>query len=189
MGLKEEIIRIRKQKKLRIVDIHNKLRDLFGDKSISYRTLLRIEKGETFGRDGSLYQICIALGVTLRDIKGEVKETVSSTDLTPRLERKGRFIYNEKTFAEIISGSQKSYRISELVLKYKGKTKIEQNPNGGDLIIYTLSGKICCVLEDKDKHMVQRDDCFIFNASVPHYFENVLRRRSRCIIIEMKKAS
>ena len=74
MRLHEKIKKLRKEKNLRIRDLHNKLKELFGAEALSYRTLLRIEKGDTVGRGSSLYQICLGLGLTLKELKEGTEE-------------------------------------------------------------------------------------------------------------------
>jgi len=69
MKLHEKITQLRKERGLKIKDLHDKLKEIFGDKALSYRTLLRIEKGYTDGRGSSLYQICLGLGILLKELR------------------------------------------------------------------------------------------------------------------------
>lgn len=186
MEIYQKITKLRKDKKLKISDLHNRLRELFGDKTLSYRTLLRIEKGHTDGRSSSLEQICMGLGVSLRELREGTQEEFTIADFIKKHEREGRYVYNEKAAAEILTGAKRKFLALELVLEKGAKTKIEKDPEtpeGFEKWIYVLMGRIDCIVRNV-RFSLKKGDSISFNSSLPHYFENNSPQRSRCIIVQ-----
>lgn len=186
MKLYQKITKIRKEKKLKITGLHNRLVDLFGGNALSYRTLLRIEKGHTDGRASSLEQICMGLGVTLKELREGTEEEFTIADYIKKHEREGKYIYNEKAFAEILTGAKRKFLALELVLEPGAKTKIEKDPEtleGFEKWIYVLMGRIDCVVRNV-RFTLKKGDSISFNSSLPHYFENNTSKITRCIFIQ-----
>ena len=189
MKLYEKITQVRKQKKLSIAELHRKLLDLFGDKTLSYRTLLRIEKGHTDGRVSSLEQICAALDLTLKQLREGTEEEFTIADYIKKQERQGKYTYNEKAFAEILTGSERKFLALELVLEKGAKTRIEKDPENGqnhEKWLYVLNGKLDCVIRNV-RFKLKKADAISFNSCLPHYFENNSAGKSRCIVIQIPR--
>jgi len=185
MELHEKLVQIRKDKKLKICQLHNKIQEVFGKKAISYRTLLRVENAHTSGRDSSLYQMCLALGTTVRDVKKSVADTTPSiVNYVAKKNRDSHFIYNEKVFSDVVTAPQRKMYASEMVLLPKGETRIEQDSNEkGEKLVYILRGKLECSIADK-KITVKKDDCLSLDSAQPHSFRNPTTRKTRCLIVQ-----
>jgi len=186
MTLHQKITLIRKEKGLKIRGLHNKLKEIFGNKALSYRTLQRIEKGLTDGRASSLYQICLGLGITSKELREGTEEELSFADYIKKGKREGRYIYNPKAYAEILTGPKRRFLSLELVLKPQGKTQIEKDPEGGEKFekwIYGLKGELTCIVKDT-KFIIGKGSCISFESSLPHSFENNSPKEARCIIIQ-----
>ncbi|UCC95690.1 MAG: cupin domain-containing protein [Candidatus Omnitrophota bacterium] len=186
MKLHQKITTLRKEKGLKIKDLHTKLKEIFADKALSYRTLLRIEKGHTDGRASSLYQICVGLGITLEELKAGTEEENTVADYIKRNKREGRYTYNERAYAEILTGPKRKFLVLELFLGPKGKTSVEKDPEGGEKFekwIYVTKGKLTCVIKGI-KFILAKGDCICFDSRLAHSFENNSFRRTRCIIIQ-----
>lgn len=193
MEIYEAVTQIRKEKKLRIIDVHNKIKAIFGDKALSYRTLLRIENGDTKGWEASLYQICLALGITLQELKEKTthhKKTSSNITYIKRNSPKEKYIYNGNTYAEIFTEKNNILSASELILESKGKTHSERMPLQGnekyEKLVYVSSGKLICIINN-EKFKLNNGDCIIFDSSLPHHFENNTSHKARCFIVQNKK--
>ncbi|MFH1771799.1 MAG: XRE family transcriptional regulator [Candidatus Omnitrophota bacterium] len=187
MKLHQKIISIRKSKKLTIKDVHLKLIELFHDKALSYRTLLRIEKGETDGRATSLYQICLALGITFSELKKDIDEEDGILDFVKRNRREGRYQYNNNAYADILSPAKRKFLALELTLNPQGKTGIEKDPQAEpkhEKWVYVTKGKIFCIINDK-KYTLDKGSSMTFDSSLAHSFENIARRQSQCIIVQI----
>ncbi len=186
MKLHEKITHIRKEKGLKLQDLHRRLQEIFGDRALSYRTLQRIEKGQTDGRGSSLYQICLGLGITLKELREGTEDGFTLADLVRRSKRQGRYIYNEKSYAEILTGLGIRFIALELVLEAGGKTKIEKDPvdeGKFEKFVYVIKGKITCIIKEK-RFILKRGDCLTFDSRLPHSFQNETSSQARCIVIQ-----
>ena len=184
MDPKERIVSIRKSKNLKIKDVHNKLVQVFGKKALSYRTLLRAEKGLHEERDSSLYQLCVGLGVSLKELTDGLKEkTIAEAYYIKFNKRKNRCVYNENVFSDILTSPERKFLAFELTLKSKGRTKPEKDiKENYEKFIYITKGKVNCVIGDKTFTM-QKGDSLSFNSSYEHYLENKASKKSRCLVV------
>ena len=186
MKLHEKIAKIRKKKGLKISDLHRKLKSIFGNKALSYRTLLRLEKGHADGRGTSLYQICMGLNITLEELKKGTDEDIFFADYMPKNRRQGKYVYSDKATAFILSGAKRNFLPLELVLEPGAKTKIEKDPDGEvkfEKWVYVLQGELNCVVKDK-KIILKKSDCVSFDSRLAHCFENTSSKKTSCIIIQ-----
>ena len=186
MRLHQKITKIRKHQKLSIKDLHNKLKTIFEDKALSYRTLLRIEQGHTDGRSSSLYQICVGLGITLSELKDGTDEAVGIADYVKRNKREGKYVYNDKAFAEILTGPNRKFIALELVLAPGGNTSVEKDPQKEEKFekwVYVVKGELLCIVKGT-RFILKKGDCVSFDSSRPHSFENISTRQTSCVIIQ-----
>ena len=186
MKLHEKITQIRREKRLKISDLHSKLKEIFGDKALSYRTLLRIEKGYTDGRGSSLYQICLGLGITLKELRQGTEREFSIADYLKKNKREGRYIYSEGAYAEILTGAKRRFLALELVLEPGAKTAIEKDPEGEEKYekwIYILKGKLTCTVKGV-RFILKKGDSISFDSSLPHSFKNSSSTKTYCILIQ-----
>jgi len=187
MQMHEVIAQLREKKGLRIIDLHNVMKKLFGEKALCYRTLLRILYGQTNARDATLHQICIALDTTPAYVRSLVnKDLGMNTIYTKRSLRKKRFIYNQKAFADILSGPERKFSIIELTLLPKGMTKVErrsQKKEVSEAWVYGVRNITHCRVSERE-FRVKKGDCIAFDCNLEHAFENKTPRKSQCLIIQ-----
>ncbi|MBI5452901.1 helix-turn-helix transcriptional regulator [Candidatus Gottesmanbacteria bacterium] len=214
MRLHEKIKNIRQEKGLSLKELHRLITNDFKEGAITYRTLQRIEAGDTDGKGSSLHQISTALGVTLSELKKDTEEETRPVDLIKRNKRLGRYVFNEKVYADLLIRQNRNFMAQELVLKPQGKTRLEQdlelnltlekseqikqilkslNWNTEVLedykilkfekYVYCLKGKIACYI-GKDKYKLGKGDGVSFESSTPHWFENISKKESRCLIFQ-----
>ncbi len=194
MKLYEKIRHIRQNVlKISLKDFHKKLAAIFGDNTLTYYTLCRLERGHIEDiRIKSLYQISTALGVSLKELKeGTEDEESKVASIIRRKDRQEKkFIYNEMAYAEVMSPKELEFLAMEMVLLPGGKTKLEQDPI--ENIVYK---KLMIVKQGMLKahigeeiHTLKKGDSLAFKSSIPHYFENPAKEKARCIIIQNPKS-
>lgn len=214
MKLHEKIKQIRQEKGLSLKELHRLIVNDFKDGAVTYRTLQRIEAGDTDGKGSSLHQISTALGMSLSEFKKDTEEENRSVDLVKRNKRLGRYVFNEKVYAELLMRQNRNFMAQELVLKPQGKTRLEQDPElnlehgkteqikqilkGLNLeapvledykilkfekFVYCLKGMVACYI-GKDKFILRKGDDISFGSSSPHWFENISKSESRCLIFQ-----
>ena len=190
MTLHEKIRKIRKDRGLKIRDLEKRLVEIFGDKALRYNTLYRIEKGLRQARISSLSQICIGLGVSLKELKeGTEEEKFSLLDLFKKGEKFAQYVYSEKAYAHILSRERQPFLALRLFLEAGGKTRAEQDPielGNYQKWVYGLKGKITCVV-GKEKYLLQKNEALCFNSNLAHSFENNTVQKAACLIIQNPK--
>ena len=214
MRLHEKIKEIRLQKGLTLKELHRLLVNDFKEGAVTYRTLQRIETGDTDGKGSSLHQISTALGITLSELKKGTEEENKPVDLIKHNKRLGRYVFNEKVYAELLMRQNRNFMAQELVLKPQGKTRLEQDPElnlekgkteqikeilkGLNLeapvledykilkfekYVYCLKGRVACYI-DKDKYILRKGDGLSFESTLAHWFENISKTESHCLIVQ-----
>lgn len=186
MELYEKIKAIRKEKKLSRQELYSRLKEIFGEKSVEPNTIWRIESGLTSPRASSLHQLCIGLGVSLKDILIGIEPESKLVDITKKGRRLDQFVYNPKAKAEILSHPKLPFLVQELVILPMGATNTEEDPievGKFQKWVYCLSGKVTCVV-GTEKHTLDKGDGLSFESNLPHHFENNSSRKARCIIIQ-----
>ncbi|MFH1768464.1 MAG: cupin domain-containing protein [Candidatus Omnitrophota bacterium] len=187
MKLYEKIRKIREEKGLKLVDLHNRIKSIFADKSLTYRTLQRIQAGHTEAQGFSLYQICMGLGITLKELKeGTDEEKFSLAEHIKKNKSKGRYIYNNKAYAEILTGSDIPFLALELILQAGGRTRVEKDPAGEinyKKWIRALMGEITCSINGVS-YILRKGDSITINSQIEHSLANNSSRKARCIIIQ-----
>jgi len=190
MKIYEKIRHIRQNAtKLSLKEFHKKLVDIFGDKALTYYSLCRIEKGHRDDiRITSLYQICTALGVSLKELKeGTDEEESKIVTIIRRAERaNNKYIYNKKASAEIISSKTLKFMAMELVISPGGTTSIEEDPIENDRfekLVIVLQGELRAYL-GSEQHLIKKGDTLSFASNIPHHFENPSNKKARCIIVQ-----
>ena len=214
MKLHEKIKKIRVEKGLSLSELHRLMFNDFKENTVTYRTLLRIERGDTDGRGATFHQISTALGLSLSELKKDTEEENKPVDLVKRNKRLGRYVFNEKAYADLLMRQNRNFMVTELVLKPQGKTKLERDPE-----LSIEEGKVAAikeilkslnpeapVLEDykilkfekfifclrgnitcyigNEKYTLRAGDGLAFGSSLPHWFENTSKNTSRCLIFQ-----
>ncbi len=190
MELSEKIRQIRKEKGITITDLEKRLVEIFGKKALRYNTLYRIEKGLRDARISSLSQICIGLGISLKQLTaGTEEEKFSLADLIRKRDKVAQYVYSEKAYAQILTKEKQPFLCTRLILEPGGKTNIEQDPIELDRFekwVYGLKGKLICIV-GQVKYTIGKDETLCFESNIPHYFENNSIKRTVCIIIQNPK--
>ena len=193
MKLHEKIKELRQSKGLSLQELHRIIVNDFKEGAVTYRTLQRIESGDTDGRGASLHQICTALNITLSELKKDTEEEKSPVDLIKKNKRLGKYIFNGLVYAELLTRQNRNFMVHELALKPQGKTRLEQDPSLDsegkrfEKYAYCLRGKITCYI-DKDKYILSKGDGLSFESSLPHWFENTTNSSTYCLIFQSPRS-
>ncbi len=195
MRIGENILKIRKEKGLKRSELVKKLSFIYGNNAVEYRTIERLERGDIVrGHLSTLLQIADCLDVELdKLVKGpdevdklkqeELKEEVC---LTRSNSRGGIFRYNDKASLEIISPQESSYIVFLLSLEPKGKTKLEQDPQGTVKFLLVMEGEIKAVVGNLER-VLSKGDSLQINSHKPHYFENKSKKKSLALLYQNPK--
>lgn len=190
MKLHEKIRKIRKEKEISLRQLHANLVEIFGSKALRYNTLYRIEKGLRDGRVSSLSQICLGLGISLKELKeGTEEDKPQVATLIRKRDRTRQYVYSEKAQAQIISGINQSFLAEQLNLEPGGVTKLERDPSElgrFEKWIYCLKGKLT-VNVGANKFTLSKDEVLFFESTIPHYFQNSTSKKASCIVIQNPK--
>jgi mannose-6-phosphate isomerase-like protein (cupin superfamily) len=190
MEIHEKIKLIRRQKKLKLADVHRTIKKIFRDNAVTYRTLQRIEAGEPGGKETSLYQVCVGLDITSRELKESTEEKSSLAEHTKRYNRYGRHYFDKNTYAEILTGRHEPFTALFYSVKKGQKTKTEVS--SGDIKekcrewLFVLKGGIIAVVGEK-KWRLAKGDCLSFEGHAPHYFENRSGKDASFILVRCPK--
>jgi mannose-6-phosphate isomerase-like protein (cupin superfamily) len=214
MKLHEKIKKIRLEKGLSLKELHLMIFNDFRENAVTYRTLLRIEAGDTDSRGTTLYQISSALGMSLSELKKDTEEENRPVDLVKKTKRLGRYVFNETAYAELMMRQNHNFMATELVLRPGGSTKIERDPElavdeNTNIQLIKILKKLnpqAAVLEDykifkfekyvyclrgtiacyigKEKFVLKSGDGITFPSSTAHWFENTTKNTSRCLIFQ-----
>lgn len=188
MKLHEKIRQTRKEKNLSLLDLENILKGIFGKNALRYNTLYRIEKGLRDARISSLSQICIGLGISIKELKEgtEAEEHPSLAEIIRKRDKIASYVYSEKAVAQILSRDKLTFLALRLILEPGGKTKLEQDPvelGNFQKWLYGLKGAVTCVI-GQEKHLLKKDESLHFESTIPHYFENNTNQKAICLIIQ-----
>lgn len=195
MKIGDNVIRIRKEKKLRRSALVEKLRFIYGDNAIDYRTIERVERGDIAkGRLSSLLQLADALDVDVGEFyKGTEYEDRSQTEekleeayITRAKERGGLFRYNDKAYLEIISPGESSYISFLLRIEPGSRSKLEQDPEGTIKFLFVIDGEIKVIVGNIERTLYKGDSIQI-NSHKPHYFENKSKKKATAILYQNPK--
>ena len=190
MTLGEKIRQIRKEKGLSLTELEQRLVGIFGKKALRYNTLYRIEKGLRDPRIASLSQICIGLGISLKEAKeGTEEEKFSLVEVIRKRDKIAQYVHSEKAQAQILTSDKQPFLSLRLVLAPGGKTKLEQDPpelGSFKKWVYGLKGKVSCVVGE-ERYEIAKDETLAFESTIPHHFENNTSQKAACIIIQNPK--
>jgi len=195
MKLHEKIRHLRRDVlKLSLKGFYEKLKGIFGSDALTYHSLCRLEKGYRSDiRLKSLYQICTGLGVSLKELREGTEEEESKivTIGTIKDRKDNKYIYNDKAFAEILSGRHLKFLAIELTILPGGATEKEEDPldtNKFEKLIIMLQGEMI-VHVGKESHRIKKDDTLSFSSNIPHHFENPSdTKKAIAIIIQDPKS-
>ncbi|MFH1837619.1 MAG: cupin domain-containing protein, partial [Candidatus Omnitrophota bacterium] len=179
-------------KKIKLKDLHFRLQTIFGKRAISYKSLIRIEKGQRDGRLKSIHQIACALGMDVKDLLSGTErefphEKVFLADIMRKNARAGKFTYDDKASIEILSSKKSSFMGVELVLEPGGATKEEIDPDETEMLIICTKGRIN-VYVHSEVHIIDPGDSIYFKSYLPHHFENRENKTAKGFLIQTPKS-
>ena len=195
MKIGENVLRIRKEKGLRRSALVKRLRFIYGDNAIDYRTIERIERGDMAkGRLSSLLQIADALDVKVEDLyKGTeyedreiVEEKLEEAYITRAKAAGGYFNYSKNASIEIVSPEKSPYIMFLLRLGQGGQTKLEQDPEGTIKYLYIFKGQIKVIVGNIERTLYKGDSIEI-NSFKPHYFQNTSKQKAMGLLYQNPK--
>jgi len=190
MKLHDKIRQIRKEKGLSLMDLEKRLIGIFGKRALRYNSLYRIEKGLRDARISSLSQVCIGLGISLKELReGTEEEKSSLVELIKKKDRVAQYVYSQEAYAQILTREKQPFLGVRLILEPRGKTKLEQDPvtlGKFEKWAYGLKGEITCII-GQEKFILKKDEVLMFESTLPHSFENNTTSKASCIIIQNPK--
>ncbi|MFH1305872.1 MAG: cupin domain-containing protein, partial [Candidatus Omnitrophota bacterium] len=171
---------------------HEKLMDIFDSRAISYKSLIRIEKGRLDGRLNSIHQIACGLDMDVKELLADTERAMPRekgvlADMVQKKTRRGKFTYSDKAFIEILSSPRSSFIGMELVLEPGGATRSEEDPRQTEKLLIVTKGKITTHVHD-EVHTIAFGDSIYFESHLPHYFENQGNKTARGILIQSPKS-
>jgi len=195
MKIGENVKRIRAEKNLRRSTLVKRLRYIYGDNAIGYRTIERIERGDIAkGHLSSLLQLADAMDIDVSEFykgtyyedKTKQEEKLEEVYITRTTARGGIFRYNDKAYIEIISPEESPYVSLLLSLEPNSKTKLEQDPPGTVKFLFVIEGEIKIVVGNLER-VLYKGDSIQINSHKPHYFENKSKKKAQAIIYQNPK--
>lgn len=195
MKIGENILRIRQGQNLKRSALVNRLRFIYDDNAIDYRTIERIERGDMAkGRLSSLLQLADALGVNVADFykgteyedKAGSEEKLEEAYITRADARGGIFNYSKDASIEIVSPDKSPYIVFLLVLEPGGQTKLEQDPLETIKFLFIIKGELR-VSVGNIKRTLHKGDSIQINSNKPHYFANTSRKIATALLYQNPK--
>jgi transcriptional regulator with XRE-family HTH domain len=187
MKLHEKIQKLRQQQGMSRSQLHEFLITIFGEKTISLRTLSRIESGENDGKSSSLHQIAIGLGLSLQELKRDTEELLPPLECTRKYNRQhGKFTYNPQAWMDFLFGPQARFMMAEMILEPGAQTPVEQDPESDSSYqkgLFVAKGELICTIE-KRNFVLRKGDSLLFESRLPHSFANKAPRRAHCVVVQ-----
>jgi len=184
MKIHEKIQQIRKEKKLTQIDVIQNIRKIFGEKTITDRTLQNIEAGKRAIKTSSLYQLCLGMGITLEELKQGTED--AAIEYTKKKNRDNRYpFYGYNSCAEIISSLKDPFLMLHMILAPGSKTPIEKDPTGTieyKKCVFCLVRTLDFIIGDK-KYVLHKGDSLSFDSRTIHSFENPYKFETQAVIV------
>lgn len=188
MKVHERIRKIREEKGLKLIDLYRRIKEHFGPKAINYRTLKRIQAGDTEPTEFSLYRISIGLGIRLKDLLAEEKDVL--VKFIPKDKPEGHYDYAPACAHADKLATRKLQGMlpQKLFLAPKAKTRLETTPEKKDTQtyqkwVYGLKGETVCIVGE-ERYVLTRGDACFFDSRHAHYFENTSAKPACCLVIQ-----
>jgi transcriptional regulator with XRE-family HTH domain len=188
MEIHERIRKLREDKKLKLRDIYKHIHEQWGPEGITYVTLKRIQSGKTKPKKTSLYQIALVLGVSLEELEG--KDPNALITFIDKNDPPGKYDYTPvKAYGDKLSTIKaKNMLAQKLALAPGTKTRTEKDPSPTENVtyqkwVYGLKGEIACVVGN-ERCVVTPGNVCLFDSHHEHYFENLARKTSYCLVVQ-----
>ncbi len=190
MTINEKIRILRKEAKMSLREVHEKIVDLFKDNALSYFTLSNIERGRyKTVRFSSLEQITSALDITAPELFRDVeRNTLKVNPHIKRNKRTGKFSYPDGSFFEVITPTDLDFWMIEHTLMPASSSTPEKTVT--DLVsievVYVVQGRLLCHVEDKTYELA-KGDTLSFDNTVIHHYENPFDKKTVFTILQNPK--
>ena len=174
-NLGETIRRLRKDKKLTLVEISKKT-------GVAQATLSRIETGTMIGTVESHQKIADVIGVSLAELYSGVDPRHDQiTHLKQDAEKKVTH-HTKNLQVELLTQESSKKKITPLLMTLQpdAEASQEKNERGVEKFIYVLEGEIK-VRVDKDEFHLKQGETLYFDASLSHQISNQ-KKTSRLLI-------
>lgn len=177
MHIGETIHKLRKERKLTLLELSNKSK-------VAVATLSRIENGKMTGTLKSHTMICDALDIKLPELYRGMSLSKKQVDLHIKREEKDIDIHNKRVSSEILVSRVANKKMMPLIIKIKkgGVTHREETKSGIEKFIYLLDGKIEANIGN-EKYNLMKGDTLYFESSEPHQFKNIGTGEARLICV------
>ena len=176
MTLGAKIRQLIKESRFRNISaFHREIVNIFENKAVNLRTLSQIINNRASGRERTLNQIAIILGIKT----SELREGTDAATLEDE-ETLGAFTYNDKAVLKALE-NRLPFMPTKLVLKRGGRTSEEQDkPDTGRSIKWcavTMGGVHLSVsgILGEEKRTFYKGATFSFDARQKHFFENAYK--------------
>jgi transcriptional regulator with XRE-family HTH domain len=173
-NLGDTIRRLRKEKKLTLVEISKKT-------GVAQATLSRIETGTMIGTVESHQKIADVIGVSLAELYSGVDPRHDQTAHQKDTERK--ITHHTKNLqVELLTQESSKKKITPLLmtLQPEAETASEKNDRGVEKFVYVLEGDVK-IRVDKEEFALKQGETLYFDASLPHQISNQ-KKASRLLI-------
>ena len=176
-GLGGRIRRLRKDRKLTLVDVSKKTR-------IDQATLSRIETGKMRGTLDSHMKIAEALGIRLPELYEDVLSEMEEAKEKTTRRKIETFSHSNDAVAEILTTDFLRKKMMPILLKIKpkGRTTQEEYPTFTERFVYVLKGalEICAGTETQT---LNTGESSYLDASTPHHFKNSSKSEVWCLSV------
>lgn len=165
-NLGETIRRLRKEKKLTLVEISKKT-------NVAQATLSRIETGTMIGTVESHQKIADILGVSLAELYSGVDPRHDQIAHLKQDAEKKVTHHTKNLQVELLTQESSKKKITPLLmtLQPEAEASHEKNERGVEKFIYVLEGEVN-VRVDKDTFLLKQGETLYFDASLPHQISN-----------------
>ena len=177
MNVGEIIHRIRKERKMTLLELSNK-------SGVALATLSRMENGKMTGTLESHMNICKALEVSLPDLYKDLIASSRKIEVQTKKARTDVFVHDKKATSEMLAPNVLNKKMMPTMIKMSkgGRTHTEETKPGIEKFIYILDGKIETDIGG-EKYNLTKGDTLYFESSVAHHFKNTGTGEARLICV------
>lgn len=164
--LGERIRKLRKEKKLTLIEIAQKT-------GIAQATLSRIETGTMTGTVESHSKIAEAIGVGLAELYEFVDEREDAAAAQKKEDGAKVTVHTQQVHIELLTSESSKKKITPLLITLQagGKTSPESLERGVEKFFYVLEGDVTVHVGKKDFNLKSGDTLY-FDASLTHTLSN-----------------
>ncbi len=177
----EEIIDVGRQLRRIRMDQGFSIRALAERSGLNVNTLSMIENGKSSPSVSTLQQLAKALGVTITaffELAGEPKKVIYQA-----AEERKRGFFASGTLEDLSAGMT-LFGVQPLLVVLEPGANSGQAPivHTGVEFVFCLEGKLRYIIEGRS-YTLKKDDSLLFEAHLPHCWENIGNEPSRSLLI------